>query len=115
MEKILQIFKVKELRNKILFIVGILVVFRVAASIPLPGVNIDQLRRLFENNQFLGMLNVFSGGGLDNISIMLMGVGPYITASIIMQILTMIFPKLEQLYKEEVKPAGRNSTCGRAG
>ncbi len=100
-EKITQIFKIRELRNKILFILGILIVFRIAANIPLPGVDIEQLRRLFEGNQFLGMLNVFSGGGLTNISIVMLGVGPYITASIIMQLLTMIVPRVEQLYKEE--------------
>lgn len=106
LEKITQIFKVRELRNKLLFIAAILVVFRVAANIPLPGVNTDQLRQLFEENQFLGLLNVFSGGGLSNISIVLLGVGPYITASIIMQLMTMIVPRLEQLYKEEGE-AGR--------
>lgn len=106
LEKITQIFKVKELRDKILFIVGILVVFRVVANVPLPGVDANQLKQLFEGNQFLGLLNVFSGGGLSNISIVLMGVGPYITASIIMQLMTMIIPKLEQLYKEEGE-AGR--------
>jgi preprotein translocase subunit SecY len=105
-EKITQIFKITELRNKILFILGILIVFRIAANVPLPGVNIEQLRRLFEGNQFLGMLNVFSGGGLTNISIVMLGVGPYITASIIMQLLTMIVPRVEQLYKEEGE-AGR--------
>lgn len=106
LEKITQIFKVKELRNKILFILGILVVFRVAANIPLPGVDVEQLKRLFEGNQFLGMLNVFSGGGLTNISIVMLGVGPYITASIIMQLMTMIVPRVEQIYKEEGE-AGR--------
>lgn len=105
-EKITQIFKVKELRNKILFVVWILVVFRLLSSIPLPGVDTQQLKQLFEGNQFLGMLNVFSGGGLSNISIVLLGVGPYITASIIMQLMTMIIPRLEQLYKEEGE-AGR--------
>ena len=106
LDKIIQIFKVRELRNKILFILGILVIFRIAANIPLPGVNVEQLRRLFEGNQFLGMLNVFSGGGLTNISIVMLGVGPYITASIIMQLLTMIVPRIEQMYKEEGE-AGR--------
>lgn len=105
-EKITQIFKIKELRNKILFILGILIVFRVAANIPLPGVDTEQLKRLFEGNQLLGMLNVFSGGGLTNISIVMLGVGPYITASIIMQLLTMIVPRVEQIYKEEGE-AGR--------
>jgi preprotein translocase subunit SecY len=105
-EKILQVFKVKELRDKILFVLGILVVFRLAANIPVPGVNVDQLRQFFENNQFFGLLNLFSGGGLRNISIVMLGVGPYITASIIMQLLTMIVPSLEQMYKEEGE-AGR--------
>jgi len=106
LEKISQILKIKELRNKILFIIAVLVVFRIAANIPLPWVNNEQLKQLFEGNQFLGLLNVFSGGGLSNISIVLLGVGPYITASIIMQLMTMIVPKLEQLYKEEGE-AGR--------
>ena len=106
LEKLTQIFKVRELRNKIFFILGMLVVFRIAANVPLPGVNVEQLRRLFEGNQLLGMLNVFSGGGLSNISIVMLGVGPYITASIIMQLLTMIVPRIEQIYKEEGE-AGR--------
>ncbi|EKE16131.1 MAG: hypothetical protein ACD_11C00029G0011 [uncultured bacterium] len=105
-EKIKQILKIKELRNKIFFIVVILVVFRLAANIPLPWVDTQQLKTLFDGNQFLGLLNIFSGGGLSNISIVLLGVGPYITASIIMQLLTMIVPRLEQLYKEEGE-AGR--------
>lgn len=106
LEKILQVFKIKELRDKILFVLGILVVFRLAANIPVPGVNVDQLRQFFESNQFFGLLNLFSGGGLRNISIVMLGVGPYITASIIMQLLTMIVPRLEQIYKEEGE-AGR--------
>lgn len=106
LEKITQIFKIRELRGKILFILGILIVFRIAANVPLPGVDTEQLRRLFESNQLLGMLNVFSGGGLSNISIVLLGVGPYITASIIMQLMTMIVPRVEQMYKEEGE-AGR--------
>ncbi len=106
LDKITQIFKIRELRNKIFFILGVLIVFRIAANIPLPGVDSEQLRRLFEGNQLLGMLNVFSGGGLTNISIVMLGVGPYITASIIMQLLTMIVPSIEQIYKEEGE-AGR--------
>lgn len=105
-EKISQIFKVKELRNKILFIIAILVIFRLIATIPIPGVNQDQLKSFFDNNQFFGLLNLFSGGGLSSISIVMLGVGPYITSSIIMQLLTMIFPRLEQIYKEEGE-AGR--------
>lgn len=106
LEKILQVFKIKELRDKILFVLGILVVFRLAANVPVPGVNVEQLRQFFENNQFFGLLNMFSGGGLRNISIVMLGVGPYITSSIIMQLLTMVVPKLEQIYKEEGE-AGR--------
>ena len=106
MEKITQIFRVKELRNKLLFIVAILVIFRLIATIPLPGVDQEQLRNFFSNNQFFGLLNMFSGGGLSSISIVMLGVGPYITASIIMQLLTMIIPGLEQIYKEDGE-AGR--------
>lgn len=106
LEKITQIFKVKELRNKVLFILGMLIVFRLVATIPLPGINQEQLKNFFQNNQFFGLLNLFSGGGLSSISIVMLGVGPYITASIIMQLLTMIIPRLEQIYKEEGE-AGR--------
>ncbi len=95
------IFTIKELRNKVFFILFVLIIFRFAANIPLPGVSVERLQELFSSNQLLGLLNIFSGGGLQNISIMLLGVGPYITSSIIMQLLTMISPRLEQLYKEE--------------
>ncbi|MDD3607571.1 MAG: preprotein translocase subunit SecY [Candidatus Moranbacteria bacterium] len=105
-DKILQIFKVRDIRNKILFILFILVVFRLSANIPIPGVDPNQLKSFFEGNQLFGLLDMFSGGGLTNISIMMLGVGPYITASIIMQLMTMIFPQLEQVYKEEGE-AGR--------
>jgi preprotein translocase subunit SecY len=84
----------------------ILVGFRLIATIPIPGVNQEQLKSFFESNQLFGMLNLFSGGGLSSISIVMLGVGPYITSSIIMQLLTMIFPRLEQIYKEEGE-AGR--------
>lgn len=105
-EKIFRVFKIKELRNKIFFILALLAVFRLAANIPLPGVDTSQLKSFFENNQLFGMMNMFSGGGLSNISIVLLGVGPYITSSIIFQLLTMIFPALENLQKEEGE-AGR--------
>lgn len=106
LEKVIQIFRVKELRNKILFIIAMLIVFRLIATIPVPGVNQEQLKDFFSSNQFFGLLNLFSGGGLSSISIVMLGVGPYITASIIMQLLTMIIPSLEQIYKEEGE-AGR--------
>ena len=89
------------LRKRILFVVGALVVFRIAASIPIPGVDDVALKQFFDNNQFLGLLNVFSGSGLSNLSIVMLGVGPYITGSIIMQLLTMMSPKLKAMYHEE--------------
>ena len=89
------------LRNRVIFVLAALVVFRVAATIPIPGVEREALTRVFENNQFLGLLNVFSGSGLSNLSIVMLGVGPYITGSIIMQLLTMMSPKLKALYHEE--------------
>jgi preprotein translocase subunit SecY len=100
-ETLNQIFRVPSLRAKILFILALLVVYRFAANIPLPGVDVVALKALFEQNAFLGLLNVFSGGGLSNISIVLLGVAPYITASIIMQLLTTLVPSLERMYKEE--------------
>jgi len=102
--KIVQIWKVKELRNNILFILGMLTVFRIAAHIPVPGVDTAALQNFFASNQVLGLLNVFSGGSMDNFSIVMMGIGPYITASIIFQLLGMIVPSLEEMQKEE---AGR--------
>ncbi len=101
-----RLFSEREIRNKILFIFGALVVYRAAAVIPLPGVNVLQLQRFFDENQFLGLLNVFAGGGISSVSIVLLGVAPYITASIIMQLLTTVIPRLEQIYKEEGE-AGR--------
>jgi preprotein translocase subunit SecY len=100
-QKLLQIFKIPDLRNKILFVLGVFVVFRVMANVPIPGFDPAKLREFFAGNQFLGLLNIFSGGALDNLSIVMLGLGPYITATIILQLLTMIFPSLERLYKEE--------------
>lgn len=96
-----QILRTPDLRKKILFIIGLLVIYRLVANIPLPGVDVFELKRLFEDNALLGLLNIFSGGGLSNISVVLLGVAPYITASIIMQLMQTIFPKLEKMYKEE--------------
>ncbi|PIQ75162.1 MAG: preprotein translocase subunit SecY [Candidatus Portnoybacteria bacterium CG_4_8_14_3_um_filter_40_10] len=105
-QKILQIFKIPELRNKILFVLGAFLVFRIIANIPVPGIDISKLRSFFEGNQLFGLLNLFTGGAMSNFSVAMLGLGPYITALIIMQLLTMIFPGLEQLYKEEGE-AGR--------
>ena len=89
------------LRKRTLFVLGALAVFRAAAAIPIPGVDHAALLQFFQNNQFLGLLNVFSGSGLSNLSIVMLGVGPYITGSIIMQLLTMMSPKLKAMYHEE--------------
>ncbi len=94
------------LRKKILFMAAFLVLFRLLATIPIPGIDVLRLNALLEGNQFLGLLNIFSGGGLSNLSIVMLGVGPYITSSIIMQLMTMMIPKLKQLYHEEGE-AGR--------
>ena len=90
----------KELRNKLLFTAGILFVFRFFAHIPLPAVNLQQLRTLFDSNQFLSLLNIFSGGTLSNFSILAVGINPYITASIVMQLAGMVFPKIKELQKD---------------
>ena len=95
------VFKDKNLRNRILFVLGSLIVFRALASIPIPGVDIVRLNEFFSNSQFLGLLNMFSGGGLSSLSIVMLGVSPYITASIIMQLMTMMIPKLKEMYHEE--------------
>ena len=105
-QKLTLLISDKGLRNRLLFVLGALVVFRALASIPIPGVNAGQLAAFFNSNQFFGLLNLFSGGGLSTLSIVLLGVGPYITASIIMQLLTMMIPSLKAMYQEEGE-AGR--------
>ena len=101
LNKIIQIFKIKDIRNKILFVLGVFVAFRLMANIPIPGIDIANLKSFFDQFQMFGLLNVFTGGALDNLSIVMLGLGPYITSTIILQLLTMIFPQLEQMYKEE--------------
>src|SRR3989344_3303280 len=97
---IISSLKTPELRNKILLTLGLFVVFRLFAYVPIPGVDIARLTELFRSNQFLGLLDIFSGGTLVNFSVMALGLNPYINASIILQLLTMVFPKLEELSKE---------------
>ncbi|MBI2443052.1 MAG: preprotein translocase subunit SecY [Candidatus Levybacteria bacterium] len=89
-----------EVKKKLLFTAFIFLVFRIFAHIPVAGVNVAQLKNLFAQNQFLGLLDIFSGGTLANFSIIALGLNPYINASIILQLFTMIFPKLEELSKE---------------
>lgn len=106
LDKIAQIFKIKELRNKILYVAGLLVVFRLAAHIFIPGVDVNQIKAASAGggDQLLALLSIFTGGGM--FSVVMMGVGPYITASIIMQLLTMIFPQIKEIYHESGE-AGR--------
>ena len=99
-------FQIPDLRKKILFVLGIFVLFRLMANIPMPGIDTARIEQFFANNQLFGLLNLFTGGALDSLSIVMLGLGPYITAVIIMQLLTMIVPALEKLYKEEGE-AGR--------
>ena len=92
--------KSPDVRKKLLFTAGIFIIFRIFAHIPVAGVNLAQLKALFAQNQFLSLLDIFSGGTLANFSVMGLGLNPYINASIILQLLTMVFPKLEELSKE---------------
>jgi preprotein translocase subunit SecY len=99
-EKLRLLVRDKSLRRKVLFILGALLVFRILAAIPIPGVDNEALANFFANNQFFSLLNIFSGGGLSGLSIVMLGVGPYITASIIMQLMTIISPKLKEMFHE---------------
>lgn len=96
----------RAIRNRILFVLAALVIFRALATIPIPGVDQTVLEQFFANNQFLGLLNIFSGGGLANLSIVMLGVGPYITASIIMQLMTVMSSRVKAMQSEDGE-AGR--------
>ncbi len=106
LQAMLDAFHLPDLRRRILFTLGMLVIFRFVAHVPLPGVNADALQQLFERNAMLGMLDLFSGGAMRYFSVAAMGVYPYITASIIMMLLTPIIPRLQALSQEG--EAGRN-------
>lgn len=97
---IINAFKIEELRRKIIITTVIVIISRIIAHIPVGGVDLEALKALFASNQFLGLLDIFSGGTLANFSVISLGLNPYINASIIVQLLTMIFPKLEELSKE---------------
>lgn len=99
-------FSDETIRKRVLFVFGALALFRVLAVIPIPGIDALRLEQFFSNNQFLGLLNIFSGGGLSNLSIVMLGVGPYITAAIIMQLMTAMVPRIKAMYHEEGQ-AGR--------
>lgn len=99
-------FSLPDLRRKILLTIGILVIFRFVAHVPLPGVDLDALQQLFERNALLGMLDLFSGGAMRRLSVAAMGVYPYITASIIMMLLVPVIPRLQAISQEG--ESGRN-------
>lgn len=99
-ERLKLVWSIPDLRKSLLFILGILFIFRLTSHIPIPGINLEALRAFIGNNQIVGLLNIFSGGTLQNFSLVMMGVGPYITASIIFQLLGMIVPAIEDLQKE---------------
>lgn len=95
-----QAIKTPVLRKKLLFTLGILVLFRLIAHVPVPGVNLDLLQQFFSQNQILSLINIFSGGTLANFSIAALGLSPYINASVMMQLLGLVIPKIEELQKE---------------
>src|SRR4051794_13080408 len=99
---ILQSFRVAEIRKKLLFTAAILALYRLGSYIPVPGINLDAVDSLQKNyaNGVLGLLNTFTGGGLSRIALFALGIMPYITASIILQLLVVVSPALEKLQKE---------------
>lgn len=99
--KIKLVFGDKILRGRILFTLFVLVLFRLMAVIPIPGIDALRLSQFLTGNDFFGLLNIFSGGGLSNLSIIMLGVSPYITSSIIMQLMTVMFPKMKAMYQED--------------
>ena len=101
LQKLKIIFTEKAIRDRVLFVLFALALFRILAVVPIPGIDVSVLEQFFANNEFLGLLNIFSGGGLSNLSIIMLGVGPFITASIIMQLMTVMSPSLKALYTEE--------------
>lgn len=100
MNTIKAIFTDRGLRNRIFFVIGILIITRVLATIPIPEVDASNLATFLQNNSFFGLLNLLSGGGIASFSIVMLGVGPYITASIIMQLMTVLSPSLKEMYQE---------------
>lgn len=110
LQKIKLLWSNPDIRNRILFLLGALLVFRVLANIPVPGIDATRLESFLGDNQFFGLLNLFSGGGLSALSIVMLGVGPYITASIILQLLTVMVPSIKSMYHEEGEAGRRRFT-----
>lgn len=103
-------FQIPDIRRRLLFVLLILAIFRLIATIPIPGIDEAVLDQYFASNEFFGILNIFSGGALSNLSIAMLGLGPYITATIILQLLTMVFPKLKELHQESGEEGRRKFT-----
>jgi len=101
LNKLVQVFKIKDLRKKIIFVLIVFAIFRLMASVPMPGINVDNLQNFFARFKMMGFVSILTGGALSRFSIIMLGLGPYITSVIILQLLTMIFPALERMYKEE--------------
>ena len=100
LEEVFKFLNLRELKKKILFTLFIFLIFRISAHVPLPGVNLVALKDLFSRNALFGLFDLFSGGALQNFSVVALGLNPYINASIILQLLTMVVPSLEALSKE---------------
>ena len=100
-KKVSMVFTDPTLRRRVFIMLATLFVFRLLAAIPVPGIDAGRLAAFLSNNQFFGVLSIFSGGGLSTLSLIMLGVGPFITASIILQLLTIMVPRLKQLYQEE--------------
>ncbi|MEK9181303.1 MAG: preprotein translocase subunit SecY [Patescibacteria group bacterium] len=100
MDKFIRIFKLKDLRNKIIAVALLLAATRLLAHVPIPGIDTARLREFFQSNQLFGLMDIFAGGGLSNVSIAMVGISPYITASIIIQLLTILIPSMQELQKE---------------
>ena len=106
MDDVVSMFQASGLKSKLIFTFAMIAVFRLGVALPLFGIDNEAFSRIAQGNNIIGFIDLFSGGALANISILALGIGPYITASIIMQLLTVIIPHLEQLQKEEGE-AGR--------
>lgn len=101
LKNIFKIFKIKDLRKRILFVLLVFLVFRIMANIPIPGINAESLKAFFDQFAMFGLFSAFTGGTMENLSIAMLGLGPYITATVVLQLLSMIFPQLEKMYREE--------------
>jgi preprotein translocase subunit SecY len=100
-QKIKKLFQVPDLRNRVLFVLAVFGIFRLMANIPMPGFTMNQIEELFGRFQMLKIADLLVGGTLDQFSIIMLGLGPYITGTIIIQLLTIVWPKLKKMYREE--------------